>query len=195
MKKKILLLAVVAVCVATIASGTLAYFTHGEQVHNVITTDAVKIRVEEWQETEDGLVEYPGDAQSVMPGTRMSKIAAIRNLEAEAWIRAKYDVIITDAEGETIALSQETVDGLVSVALNSNDWLPRKGDSEWWYHAHAVAPGESTEAFFTEVVFDGPNMTNTYQNCRVQVIVSAQAVQTANNGKTVLEAHGWPEEV
>ena len=51
-----------------------------------------------------------------------------------------------------------------------------------------------TKPLFTEVVFDGPNMTNEYQNCTVEVIVTAQAVQSANNGEAVLTADGWPEE-
>ena len=31
-----------------------------------------------------------------------------------------------------------------------------------------------------------------FQNCTANIEISAQAVQTANNGKTVLEAKGWP---
>ena len=55
MKRKILLLAAVVMCVSIIASGTLAYFTSEDEVHNVITTDAVDIQIEEWQETAEGL--------------------------------------------------------------------------------------------------------------------------------------------
>lgn len=190
MKKKILLLAVVAICAAIIASGTLAYFTAEDQVHNVITSGAVDIEIEEWQDKIGN--PYPDDPISVMPGVTVSKIATIKNLEAEAYIRAKFEVVITREDGSAMELSPETLASIISLTMNGEDWLRKDGDGEWWYYADAVAAGASTEAFFTEVVFDGPNMTNEYQNCTVEVIVKAQAVQTANNGESALEAAGWP---
>ena len=36
------------------------------------------------------------------------------------------------------------------------------------------------------------DMGNEYQNATATVDVSAQAVQTANNGATVMDAQGWP---
>lgn len=192
MKKKLLLLAVVAICAAILASGTLAYFASEDQAHNVITTDAVDIEIEEWQ-NEIGNP-YPDDPIEVMPGVIVSKIATIKNLEAEAYIRAKFEVVITREDGSVMELSPETLASIITVTMNGEDWLRKDGDGEWWYYNAPVQTGESTEAFFTEVVFDGPNMTNEYQNCTVEVIVKAQAVQTANNGASALEAAGWPAE-
>lgn len=192
MKKKILLLAAVAICAAILASGTLAYFTAEDQVHNVITTNAVDIEIEEWQDEIGN--PYPDEPINVMPGVTVSKIATIKNMEAEAYIRAKFDVVITQADGNVMELSPETLASIITLTMNGDDWLRKDGDGQWWYYADAVAPGASTEAFFTEVVFDGPNMTNEYQNCTVEVIVSTQAVQTANNGDSAIEAAGWPAE-
>lgn len=191
MKKKILLLAAVAMCAAILASGTLAYFTSEDQVHNVITTNAVDIQIEEWQDKIGN--PYPDDPISVMPGVTVSKIATIKNLEAEAYIRAKFEVVITRADGSVMELSPETLASIITLT-NGEDWLRKDGDGEWWYYNAPVAAGDSTEPFFTEVVFDGPNMTNEYQNCTVEVIVKAQGVQTANNGSSALEAAGWPAE-
>ena len=190
MKKKLLLLAAVAICAAILASGTLAYFTSEDQVHNVITTDAVDIQIEEWQDEIGN--PYPNDPIDVMPGVTVSKIATIKNLEAEAYIRAKFEVVITSADGSVMELSPETLASMITLTMNGEDWRPKDGDGEWWYYNAPVKTGESTEAFFTEVVFDGPNMTNEYQNCTVEVIVKAQGVQTANNGESALEAAGWP---
>lgn len=197
MKKKILLLAAVAICAAILASGTLAYFTAEDQVHNVITSDAVDIKIEEWQDTDgDGKADqpYPDDPIEVMPGVTVSKIATVKNNEAEAWIRAKFEVIITKADGTVMELSPETLANIITLTMNGDDWSRKEGDGVWWYYGDSVATGESTEAFFTEVVFDGPNMTNEYQNCTVEVIVTAQGVQTANNSTSALDAAGWPEE-
>lgn len=195
MKKKILLLAAAVICVATLASGTIAYFTAEDEVHNVITSDAVDIQIEEWQKTDEGLVPYPKeDPIEIMPGVTVSKIATIKNLEAEAYIRAKFEVVITRADKTVMELSPETLASIITLTMNGEDWLRKDGDGEWWYYNAPVKTGESTEAFFTEVVFDGPNMTNEYQNCTVEVIVKAQGVQTANNGASAIEAAGWPAE-
>ena len=80
MKKKILLLASVAICAAILASGTIAYFTAEDQAHNVITSGAVDIQIEEWQDEIGN--PYPNDPIDVMPGVTVSKIATIKNLEA-----------------------------------------------------------------------------------------------------------------
>ena len=195
MKKKILLLAAVVMCAAILASGTLAYFTAEDQVHNVITTNAVDIEIEEWQKTDEVLVPYPKEEPiNVMPGVTVSKIATIKNMEAEAYIRAKFEVVITSADGKVMELSPETLASIITLTMNGDDWLRKDGDGEWWYYADAVATGASTEAFFTEVVFDGPKMTNEYQDCTVEVIVKAQAVQAANNGDSAIEAAGWSAE-
>lgn len=195
MKKKITILTVVAMCLAILASGTIAYFTAEDQAHNVITSGAVDIEIEEWQQTDEGLVPYPKDDPiDVMPGVTVSKIATIKNIEADAYIRAKFDVVITKADGSVMELSPEELASIISLIMNGEDWLRKDGDNVWWYYADAVAMGVSTEAFFTEVVFDGPNMTNEYQNCTVEIIVSAQAVQKANNGNSALEAAGWSAE-
>lgn len=195
MKKRILLLAAVVLCVSTFATGTLAYFTSEKKVHNVITSGAVDIEIEEWQKKGEDLVPYPKEEPiKVMPGTTVSKIATIKNTDAESYIRAKFEVVITGSDGNVMELSPETLASIVSVTVNGEKWLRKDGDGIWWYYADAVASGTSTEAFFSEVVFDGPNMTNEYQNCKVEVIVKAQAVQTANNHKDVLKAEGWPVE-
>ena len=186
MMKKILLLAAVAICISILASGTLAYFTAEDKAHNVITTNAVDIQIEEWQ-NEVGKP-YPDEAISVTPGVTVSKIATVKNLEAPSYIRAKFEVVITRADGSVMELSPETLASIISLTMNGEEWLRKDGDDEWWYYNAPVQTGESTEAFFTEVVFDGANMTNEYQNCTVEIIVKAQAVQTANNGSSALEA-------
>lgn len=191
MKKKLLILAAVAICAAIIASGTLAYFTTEDEVHNVIASGAVDIQIEEWQNEVGN--PYPDEPIEVMPGATVSKIATVKNMEEEAYIRAKFEVVITRADGSVMELSPVTLASIITLTTNGDDWLRKDGDGEWWYYDAPVATSASTEAFFTEVVFDGPNMTNEYQNCTVEIIVKAQGVQTANNGDSALEAAGWPE--
>lgn len=195
MKKKILCLAALMIGVSVLTSGTLAYFTAQEQVHNVITTDGVDIQIEEWQKTTNVIVAYPKNTPiRVMPGTTVSKIADVKNLEAESYIRATFEIIFLDADGKEMQLSQEVLEKLVSVPVNTKDWIQKDGDTTWWYYKDAVQTNEVTENFFSEVIFQGAYMTNEYQNCKVDIVVKAQAVQAAHNGNTVLEAAGWPIE-
>jgi len=43
------------------------------------------------------------------------------------------------------------------------------------------------------VDFNGKTMDNDYQNATIEINVEAQAVQSANNGTSVLTATGWPK--
>ena len=60
MKKKIFAVMMVLICLAIAATGTLAYFTSEETAHNIITTGAVDIDLEEWQDLD-------GDGQNYTP--------------------------------------------------------------------------------------------------------------------------------
>ena len=192
MKKKILLLAVVAICVAlTAAAGTMAYFTAETTAHNVITTHGVDITLHEHQRTDAGLVEYPtGTEVKVMPGMSVSKIVTMENHEADAYIRARFDVTIKDENKAEMQLSRDEIARLVQIAVDENCWTRKAGDNDWWYYTAAVGK-ETTQPLFTQVVFSGPNMTNEYQNCTITIDVVAQAVQAANNGSSAVDADGW----
>jgi len=195
MKKKILLLAAAVICVASFASGTLAYYTAEEKVHNVITSGAVDILIEEWQQSGNDLLSYPKDTPiAIMPGTAVSKIVTVKNMEEECYVRAGYDIVVKDSEKKVMDISDETLENIVSIVMNEEKWSQKSEDDFWWYYNDSVKTGDASEPFITEVSFDGPNMTNEYQNCTVEVIVVAQAVQTANNRSNALEATGWPAE-
>ena len=192
MKGKTTLLGLVLMCLAILGSGTLAYYSSDYHVHNVITSGAVNIEIVERQETDEGLVPYPTDPVGIMPGTTLSKVVTIKNNDAEAFVRAQYSVTITDADGNVMNLSQEEVDAIISVNVDGNYWSQKDPVDGWWYYNEAVV--DDTEPFFTEVAFSGPNMTNEYQNCTIEIDVNAQAVQVANNEASALEAAVWPEE-
>lgn len=194
MKKKILLLAMLVLCVAILATGTLAYFTDEDTAHNVITSGGVDIVIEEWQEVGDELLPYPDEPIVIMPGAVVSKIAQVRNLDAQSWIRARLEIVVYDAQGEVMALSDEALAAVISLEFNRVNWQEPYVEDGWYYYNAAVGTGESTEPIFTAVNFVGENMGNEFQNCTVNIQVIAQAVQTANNGTFALEAEGWPKD-
>ena len=181
MKRKLLILSVLAICIATLTTGTLAFFTSEGRAHNVITTGGVKIAVQEW--ADEGKEKPFRNLEGIMPSMTVTKIAEIKNTGAsDAWIRVKVDKNIQlQGEGEPNT-------DLVELALNTTDWAEKDG---YYYYNNALKPGEVTEPIFTAVTFDAA-MGNEYQNATASVDVSAQAVQTANNGASAMTANGWP---
>ena len=184
MKRKLLVLSAAAICIAILAAGTLAYFTAEDTAHNVITTGGVDIRLYEWG-NEDKTEPFE-DPEGLLPGMELTKIAEVKNTGgAEAWIRVRVtkDITLTgDGEADP---------DVVSLDLNKAFWT--QGDDGYVYYASALKPGETTEPVFTTVFFDTA-MGNEYRDAKATVDVLAQAVQTANNGASALEAKGWPAE-
>ena len=191
MKKKIFAMAVMLICISILASTTLAYFTDVETARNVITSDGIDIAIEEWQETPAGLIPYPSQPIMVMPGISVSKIVTVRNQDAQSFVRAKLELSLKDSAGKEMEITSETMEKIILLTMNAQDWTEKDG---WWYYGSAVNTGEATKPLMTGVSFDGINMTNEYQKCTLEIHVYAQAVQAANNGNTVMEAAGWPED-
>ncbi len=195
MKKKLFSLAVVVICFAIMASGTIAYFTAEDTAHNVITSsDGIKIEiVEKTLDDYGALVDFPeGGIEGIMPGTSVSKIVSVANALGgeEAWIRVHVDQSILSADGTELPLSLENGEKIMTFNVLEEDWTLWEG---WYYYRHPVPAGETTELLFEVVYFD-PGMGNEYQDCVAYIEISAQAVQSANNGAHVMEAQGWPTE-
>ena len=215
MKKKVLLLAFLAMCASVVATGTLAYFTAEGTAHNVITSGKVDIELVEKTKTDSGaVVEFPKEGiGGAMPGTSVSKIVSVSNTgETEAWIRVWVDAEIRKASGsnadpadDVLPMEIELADGTVAPAISwivsEDDWIKEVADDGriCYYHKKPVKGGNSTAMLFEEVHF-AKEMGNEYQNCKVLIDVSAEAVQTANNpipdkaGSDVTDVDGWPTE-
>ena len=186
MKKKILALALVVICLSIVAYGTTAYFSY-EVNERVATAGNVRIDLEELAILNEG--EAPVEFTSpndIVPGTTVSKIVQVKNTGyGTAWVRLALTKEIILADGV-----EGTVDpSLVSYKINEEYWMEKDG---WFYYLKPLESGETTEPIFTEVSFSA-NMGNMYQKSQSKIHVFAHAVQTANNGETVFEAAGWPE--
>ena len=182
MKRKLLILSVLAICVAMLAGGALAFFTSEDKAHNVITTGGVEITLQEWAAAANTTPFK--DLTGVMPNTTVTKIAEIRNTGAsDAWVRVKVEKNIRlqgDGTPDT---------GLVELKLNTVDWTEKDG---YYYYNKILKPGEVTAPIFTAVSF-AADMGDEYLNAAATVDVFAQAVQTSINVDTVLTAQGWPQ--
>lgn len=188
MKKKLLVLSLIAICLAIMAAGTLAYFTGGVTAHNVITTGGVSV---ELIETTDGDLPFPAQGVSgVMPGDSVTKKVVVKNLgPSQAWVRLKLDVEVRDADGELMVLED------FPFTLNGADpdkWLVSANDP-YVYYSQPLDLDESTVPFMDAVQFND-SMGNEFQGSTLSLKITVQAVQTANNGDTVYEATGWAED-
>lgn len=192
MKKKLIAAALLVMGIAILSAGTIAYFTSQTTAHNVITSGGVDITLEEWAD-EDCTTPYPTDgAVPVMPGQTVTKVVTVKNEDADAYVRAQFHITVLDADGDQIDPEDlPNLDKAIVIECGA-DW--EQGEDGWYYYSQPLEVGQVTPPLFSEVVFDGPNMTNEYQNCTVTVDVIAQAVQAANNGESALDAQGWPEE-
>ena len=186
MKKKILFLTAVLICLSIAMTGTLAYFTADDVAHNVITTGKVNIALQEWA-NEDRTVPFE-NIEGVMPGNEITKIALVKNTgTAPAWIRVKIDIAVTkQIDKETVLLPSNKV----LLDIDTENWKLK--EDGYYYYQKALAADELTEPIFTSVLFDR-SMNNAYQNSTASVDVFAEAVQTANNGANAEEASGWPQ--
>ena len=198
MKRKLLALAAMMICLSLVSLGTVAYFNAEDTAHNVISSGSVNIELVEQTKGDNGaLADFPEEGiEGVMPGTSVSKIVTVKNTgESAAYVRMKVSSAITETGGAaknlplTITVGGEEVD-VLTLDYNTEDWT--LGEDGFWYYNKAVKVGETTEALFENVSFH-KQMGNVYQNSKALVDVSAQATQTANNGKSAMDAKGWPE--
>lgn len=181
MKRKLFILAVLAICLASLAGGTLAFYTSEGRAHNVITTGKVEIEVKEYADLE--CKNQFKNLTGIMPKSQITKVAKVYNHGAPAWVRVEVTKAIELArEGESNV-------ELIQLDLNTAYW--EDGGDGYYYYKDIVPTKSFTEPIFTTVTFD-EEMDNLYKNATITVDVAAQAVQSANNGTAARNAQGWP---
>ena len=170
--------------------GTSAFFTASERTHNIITTSGVAIElIENTNQTGvDGRPVPFTNISNAHAGDTYSKIPQVKNIdEGSVWVRVKV------AKGATINGSTEVAvsDNSISADFNTQDWLD--GGDGYYYYSHVLEAGEITEPLFTEVTL-ADSLSDIYNGATFSLTLQAQAVQVANNGTSIHDAEGWPEE-
>ena len=179
-KRRAALVAAVICCLAILTTGTYAYFTAEETAYNVITTGVLSMDLVE--KTADGEPWPEAGVSGVMPGTNVDKIVYVVNDgSVDFYTRIALEMHIEGEDGAELDFKNITLD------INTEDWVEQDG---YYYYKRAIVPGEQTEPLFTEVRF-GAKLGNAYQNARIEIDVTAQAVQSRNNGDGPLSATGW----
>lgn len=184
-KKKLAVVALLVLCLAVLATGTLAYYTAQETAYNVITTGTLSMKLHD--ETTGG-EDFPDEGiNGVAPGMVVDKVVYVENNGGvDFWTRIRLEEIIVAAEGVDAELSFEHI----TLNINTDDWTEQDG---YYYYNKPLKSGKQTEKLFTTVTFE-PAMGNEYMDAHVEIIVHAQAVQSRNNGDSALTATGWSAE-
>ena len=190
MKRKIAILSVVAIALSLLAYGTVAYFSAEGTAHNVLTMGNVRIALADKTivggEEKDFNEVYP-NGMPVMPTAEASKVVYVVN--------TRYLRVVSVEKTAKGANEQPLDTDYVTLDFDTENWL--LGDDGYWYYKEEVPAGASTEPLFTRVAFDS-RMGNNYMNSVFNVTVSAQAVQSENNGfdvqagQDVTDVMGWP---
>ncbi len=191
MRKRIVLVCALVLCIGISVLSTVAYFTAEDTARNVITAGSLDIEVIEECKNEEGeLVPYPDKPIQVLPGAQVSKIVSIKNNDAEAYVRIKLDVAVKDSEGNALDVD---ADGAILTVCSNEMWLANEDNDGWLYYNGTVKSDEITLPVIDGVEFS-TDMGDEFQGAVVEINVIAQAVQAANNGDNVFSAQGWPEE-
>lgn len=189
MKKKIIALVTIAALLAISVTGTLAYFTDQKTAHNEITMGKVGIAIEETTTDGSGAeIPWPeGGVIGVMPGDATPKKVVVVSAPGtqKVWIRVKAEISMNCPNAPA---DFEPDLSLVTLDYNTTDWTD--GGDGWYYYNAPLAAGEETAPLFTTVTLS-LDMGNEYMDATVAVDVTAQAVQSANNGDSAQEAAGW----
>ena len=186
MKKKILVCALIAICLSIAAYGTVSFFTHEDTATNVVTMGNIKIEVKELTVTNDKAVPVNSDDEiGIVPGIEVSRIVLVENVgNNDAWIRIQVQTAIELAGG----VEGESDLSLIELDINTEFWTLKDG---YFYYNEKLEPSQTTKPLFTTVKFS-ETMGDLYQESTATIAVYVQATQTANNGNTVFEAAGWP---
>lgn len=185
-KKRVLCLTFLAICLATLATGTMAYFVAEETSYSVITTGCLYMDL--IQETKDGKPLPKDGTADVVPATAVDQVTYVVNRGSVPFFtRVIVEKVIHPAEGSDAQLNAD----YVTLNINEDEWTEENG---FYFYNRILKPGMQTPPLFTEVAF-APEMGNEYMDARVEIRVLAQAVQSANNGTDPLFAMGWSEAV
>ena len=166
-----------------LANASLAYYTDDVTAHNVFTSGGISVSLDETNGNGDPWQ----DVTNVMPGDTVPKIVTVTNEEQPAWVRVWVEIECRRATPEggmkTEPMSvQDFLGGRGNIVIdfNTTDWTYNTEDGHFYYNTR-LAEGAESEPLFTHVVFDAEDMGNDWQNGKLTISVTAEAVQAANN--------------
>lgn len=181
MKRKLLLAGCAVLLSACMTAGSFAYFSKETRAVSFVTTGKIDVRLKERGADGD---DAPADGIVILPGSRIRKAVSAENRGAHpAYVRMK---LLTGVSGDSLP-----ADGCLLIDPDLAHWTFRDG---WYYLNEALPAGQESPPLFTEIRASGPQIDVRYLGRTFTADVLLSAVQSENNGSTVFDASGWPEE-
>jgi predicted ribosomally synthesized peptide with SipW-like signal peptide len=187
MKKKLFVLAALAICAAIITTGSYAFFSTKMTAHNVITTGKVGVAIlnKLGLGGPSALVEdFPEGGIKLLPGDTVYNSISVRNTEEEpVWVRVHVD---------TVASGNFDPAPFLTLDLDSVHWVD--GGDGYYYYKEALIKDAATEPLLRSISV-ASSMGDNYQGCTIGLGIAAEAVQQANNPAPdgdVTAVGGWP---
>ena len=178
-KKKLWAIAIVIILIALLVGNSLAYYSVQGTATNVVTSGNIRLKI---IETGANGLPYPKDSIEIIPGQTVTKQVVIQNTCSHPfWLRVE---IITGS-------NNSAKDVIEILDLNHRDWKEHDG---YYYYNTILQPSEITAPLFSQVLFSGQHLNETYSGTDLTLSVRASAVQSENNpAEHPWEALGWPE--
>lgn len=161
-----ILAASTAIAMTGVSVPSYAAASYETDVTNHVSIGDINIRLSEYGLDDDGNEIPYRNNRMVLPGERVDKIVRATNLANTAWIRMKLEYTSDDG-------IRDLSDAMVVLA--SDEWI-RAGDC--WYWPEPMEKDESVD--FIRQVMIPPEWDETYAGKEFAIVVTAEAVQTAN---------------
>jgi len=178
MKRKIIIIFVIAALLSILSTGTLAYHVVYGTAQNVITTGNVDVMIH--NRNADGSAVTGG--VHCLPGSVIGRVVTVENI-------GDQPIYVRIALRKYVENSDLPAEDCLNITVDTVNWIQ---DGGYYYYKEALSPGHITPPLFTEVEIDGKNVDNEYLGKTLMLDVSAYAVQSKNNAGYVLDAIGWP---
>ena len=182
-KRRTLLIAVIAILFVFMTEPTVAYYATIGTATNVVTSGDIELIIHE--KTADGSA-FPAEGVRVIPGDVVSKVVSIENSCTHPfYLRVK----LVDGISSQELTSKECF----GINLNMEFWTVH--EDGWIYYNIPLEAGMTSEPVFSEVEIVGAAVDNSYIGSTLSLTVKAQAVQSENNpAEFPWNAAGWPAE-
>lgn len=178
-RSTIITLLICVIIIALISGGTLANRTTRGITDNIITSGQIRVHLLNLQG--DGY-EMPECIYSILPNTDVSNIVLAQNVgKNPEYIRIKFTPVIKNEFNQDLSVEP------ISFNIDSKYWTYKDG---YYYYYKSMVPGEMSEYLWDTVHF-GKEIDNTYKLASMTVDIVVEAVQSENNGPTVMDAQGW----
>ena len=181
-KKKaiIIFIALLVLAISLVGAGTLAYTTREGRTDNEITVGNLKT----------ALINLGPDGQNmptevitgILPATTYDNTVYVKNNgEHDQWVRVKVIKFIKDRDGT------ELPSDCVFPNYDEESWTYKDG---YFYYKYILEPGQKSLPLYTQLYFD-KGIGNAYKFATLTMDFDLDAVQSENNGMTVMDAIGW----